>query len=234
MLCVPEGGMNWDWDLTYIIDGMTTVEHALPVPVLYDDVLTLFALSGTGYTPTHIVNYGGVFGEQLVWATEDLPNDLKLRRFHRHDVLQGLSESTSRPANSYQLFNTSASVAKMVEKGLLAHIGAHGEPPLGVNYHAEMWFTRQGGLDNYEVLRAATSSAAKTLGMWSSLGSLSNGKLADYLIYPPGVDLLDGDISETRNIRYVARGGRIWDASTMEEFWPVKGRKQVVPPINAD
>jgi hypothetical protein len=21
MLCVPEGGMNFDWDLTYIIDG---------------------------------------------------------------------------------------------------------------------------------------------------------------------------------------------------------------------
>ena len=22
MLCVPEGGMNYDWDLTYLIDGM--------------------------------------------------------------------------------------------------------------------------------------------------------------------------------------------------------------------
>lgn len=56
---------------------MTTVEHALPVPTLYDDVLTLFASSGTGYTPTHIVNYGGAFGEQLVWATHDVPNDPK-------------------------------------------------------------------------------------------------------------------------------------------------------------
>src|ERR1700733_772754 len=64
MLCVPEGGMNLDWDLTYIIDGMTTVEHALPVPTLYEDVMTLYALSGTGSTPTHLVNYGGVMGEQ--------------------------------------------------------------------------------------------------------------------------------------------------------------------------
>lgn len=39
----------------------------------------------------------------------------------------------------------------MVEKGILTHIGAHGEPPLGVNYHAEMWFAGQGGLSNYEV-----------------------------------------------------------------------------------
>ena len=39
----------------------------------------------------------------------------------------------------------------MVRKGLRAHIGAHGEPPLGLNYHAEMFFTQQGGLSNYEV-----------------------------------------------------------------------------------
>lgn len=234
MLCVPEGGMNWDWDLTYIIDGMTTVEHALPVPTLYEDVLTLYALSGTGSTPTHLVNYGGAWGEELVWATEDIPNNPKLRAFTRHDILESLSESTTRPANSYALFNTSASVAKMIDNGLLAHIGAHGEPPLGLNYHAEMAFTKSGGLSNYEVLRAATSSAAKTLGMSTSLGSLSPGKLADFLIYMPDVDLLEGDISNTRKLRFVARGGRVWDASTMEEFWPVKGMKQVLPPFNPE
>lgn len=35
---------------------MTTIEHNLPVPVLYDDITTLFALSGTGNTPTHLVS----------------------------------------------------------------------------------------------------------------------------------------------------------------------------------
>lgn len=56
---------------------MTTVEHNIPVSVLYDDLLTLYSLSGTGSTPTHIVDYGGPFGEQLLWATEDIPNDPK-------------------------------------------------------------------------------------------------------------------------------------------------------------
>ena len=69
--------MNQDWDITYIVDGMTTVEHALPVPELYDDVLNLFALSGTGYTPTHIVNYGGTMGEQFVWERADTYNNPK-------------------------------------------------------------------------------------------------------------------------------------------------------------
>ncbi|KAJ7760592.1 hypothetical protein B0H16DRAFT_577921 [Mycena metata] len=234
MLCVPEGGMNFDWDLTYIIDGMTTVEHAIPIPTLFEDVTTLFALSGTGYTPTHIVNYGGGWGEQLVWASEDVPNDPKLRTFLPHAYLNAVVESTARPKHSYQLFNTSASAAKMVHKGLHVHIGAHGENPIGVNYHAEMKFTQEGGLTNYETLRAATSDAAVTLGLFPSLGSLSAGKLADLIVYPPGIDLLEGDISLTREIQLVARGGRFWDASSMEEVWPLKGKKQVLPPINAE
>uniref|UniRef100_A0A8H7Y2X4 Amidohydrolase-related domain-containing protein n=1 Tax=Psilocybe cubensis TaxID=181762 RepID=A0A8H7Y2X4_PSICU len=235
MLCVPEGGMNFDWDLTYIIDGMTTVEHPLPIPQLYDDVITLYALSGTGATPTHIVNYGGAWGEQLVWATEDVPNNPKLRRFTRHDILEFVSESTARPKDSYAFLNTSRSIAAMVDKGLLANVGAHGEPPLGVNYHAEMGFFGMGGLSNYEVIRAATSSGARTLGMFPSLGSLSRGKLADFLVYPPGIDLLVGEVSEkTRQLRFVARGGRIWEADSMVEFWPVKGRKQTMPVLNAD
>lgn len=77
MLCVPEGGMNFDWDITYIVDGMTTVEHAMVPSVLYDDVLTLWSLSGTATTPTHVVGYGGAFGEEQVWSTRNVAEDDK-------------------------------------------------------------------------------------------------------------------------------------------------------------
>ncbi|KAG1734440.1 uncharacterized protein EDB91DRAFT_1146890 [Suillus paluster] len=233
MLCVPEGGMNYDWDLTYIVDGMTTIEHNIPVSTLYDDILTLYTMSGTGSTPTHVVDYGGMSGEEYLWATEDIPNDPKLRTHTRHDILEGLSESTSRPFNSMALWNVSASVANMVHRGLRAHIGAHGEPPLGLMYHQEMFYAKSGGLSNYEVIRAATADAAITFGLFDSLGSISTGKLADLIIFPPGFDLLQDDIRHTRNIRYVMRGGRVWDAGTMEEIWPIK-RKQVLPPFNAE
>ena len=39
----------------------------------------------------------------------------------------------------------------MSKKGLLVNIGAHGQPPVGLMYHAEMAFTQTGGLSSYEV-----------------------------------------------------------------------------------
>jgi imidazolonepropionase-like amidohydrolase len=84
------------------------------------------------------------------------------------------------------------------------------------------------------VIQAATASGAKTLGIFPSLGSLSRGKLADFIVYPPGVDLLEEDIQKTLELKLVVRGGRIWDAETMVEVWPVKGRKQRMPVFNAE
>ncbi|KAG5220285.1 amidohydrolase [Salix suchowensis] len=217
MLCVPEGGMNQDWDLTYIVDGkhnsarrydclrfiggMTTVEHNLPVATLYDDVINLFAFSGTGNTPTHIVNYGGAHGEQFVWTNVDVPNDP-----NGEDGTQG-------PPCTHWCTRRA---------------------PLGLNYHAEMFFAKAGGLSNYEVIRAATIHGAETLGLRKSIGSLSPGKLADFLVYEPSVDILEGEIAATKQVRYVSRGGRVWAASTMEEVWPVKGRKKPIPPLNPE
>ncbi|KAJ3798012.1 hypothetical protein GGU11DRAFT_27909 [Lentinula aff. detonsa] len=232
MLCFPEGGANYDWNLAYIIDGMTTLEHSLPFAAIYEDVSKLFVRSGTSYTPVYLVNYVGPWGEEYVWANHDVPNDPKLRRFMRHDILEKLTESVARPDSSYVMFNASSYAARMVHDGLKIHIGAHGEQPMGHNYHAEMFFTKSGGLTNYEVLRAATSNAASTLGVLQSVGTLTAGKLADFLVYMPEVDLLRDPIEVTTKLRFVARGGRIWEANTMTEHWPVTGRKQTMPKYN--
>jgi len=71
---------------------------------------------------------------------------------------------------------------------------------------------------------------------------LEAGKLADFLVYPPGVDLLKEDnpgtpfstVGPTRNIYLVGRAGRVWEAESMEQIWPVRRSRQVMPPINAD
>ena len=51
----------------------------------------------------------------------------------------------------------------MVHKGLKTFIGAHGEPPLGVNYHAEMFFAKAGGLSNYEASAYSHSAVTRIL-----------------------------------------------------------------------
>jgi hypothetical protein len=60
-----------------IDSGMATVEHSIPIPVLYEDILTLYEKSGSAYTPTHLVNYGGTMGEQLLWGRKELNLDEK-------------------------------------------------------------------------------------------------------------------------------------------------------------
>ena len=59
---VPEGGSTFYHNITMVIDGHTGVEHNIPVAPVYKDVLEIWGKSGTGYTPTLIVNYGGLNG----------------------------------------------------------------------------------------------------------------------------------------------------------------------------
>lgn len=109
----------------------------------------------------------------------------------------------------------------------------HGK--VGLNYHAEMQFTLQGGVSKYEVLKAATIWPAQTLGLDEAVGSLSEGKMAEFIVFQPGVDLLrdGGGMQETREIRYVSKGGKIWNPKKgMEEAWPEKGKRKTMPDMN--
>ncbi|KAI0475098.1 hypothetical protein GGR56DRAFT_644561 [Xylariaceae sp. FL0804] len=235
MLIVPEGGWSLDWDLTYFIDGYTSLEHPVPVPELYDDVLSLIAASGSSYTPLAVMNYGGIFGQHWIHQTHDIPGDQKLRRYVKHDILESLTEVKQAPRSSYQFFNTTRSTAKLAARGVRTNVGAHGEQPIGFLYHSEMRMMAMGGQSPYEVLQHATLGGATSLGLQQSIGSLEQGKLADLVIYPHDVNDIDMLFNLSMHMKYVMRGGTLFSVEGgLEEVWPQRGRRQPKARINPD
>ncbi|MEO8335777.1 MAG: amidohydrolase, partial [bacterium] len=58
-----EGGLDFKKNMTEAMDGYSGIEHTLPIAPLYKDVVQLLAQSGTTWTPTLIVQYGGPWAE---------------------------------------------------------------------------------------------------------------------------------------------------------------------------
>lgn len=72
MMVVPEGGSLLQHNLTMIADGHTTVEHSLPAGAIYNDIKQFWGQTKVGYTPTLVVAYGGISGENYWYdKTED-------------------------------------------------------------------------------------------------------------------------------------------------------------------
>jgi len=249
MMIVPEGGMNFDMDLTHVVDGTTTNEHNLPIEKLYGDVIKLFAATGSAMSPTvlynsvskmllisllqNIVSYAEKAGELYLWAKGDLFQDYRLLSYiDRGDLELTAFEYHDAPNISYSFWNVSRSNADMADRGVPVIPGGHGETPLGRAFHWELE-TYTEGMSTYEVLRSATYTASKALGIYPDLGTLKAGKLADFLIYPPGCSPLD-NIQNTRKLKYVSRGGAIYTAEDLEEVYPSPGRKWDSPKINFD
>ncbi|MFP5355528.1 MAG: amidohydrolase, partial [Gemmatimonadota bacterium] len=87
LMPTTEAGLAFRTNITMAIDGYSGVEHNLPITPLFDDVLKLFAASGTVSTPTLLVTYGGPWAENYYYTRENPNKDAKLRRFTPDDDL---------------------------------------------------------------------------------------------------------------------------------------------------
>jgi len=213
-----EGGLNFKKNLTEAMDGYAGSEHTLPIAPLYKDVLTLYANSGTTWTPTLIVQYGGPWAENYWYETTDVVNDPKLNRFTPREVVE--RKGLRRPGWwapsqwSFQLFAEQA--AKMVAAGGRVGMGSHGQLQ-GLGAQWEIWNIASGGMPNYDVLRVATIFGAEAIGHEKDFGSLEAGKLADLQVLDKNP--LD-NIKNTNTIKYVMKNGRLYDGNTLAEIWP--------------
>ena len=213
MLVVAEGGSLYGMDMNLIADGNSTVEHNVPVDVMYEDVLQFFGQSQSNYTPTLTVTYGGLAGDPY-WrqATDVFDNPLLI-----HTPPKILRAQTARrtkaPEWAFVDDNAAREAKKLAERGVKVSIGAHGQQP-GIAAHWEMWSFVRGGMTAVEALRAGTIVPAQSLGMDRDIGSIEEGKLADLVVLDadPSTDIRNSD-----KIDSVMLGGRLYDAKTMNE-----------------
>ena len=217
MLVVPEGGSTFYHNLTQVVDGHTGIEHALPVAPFYDDVLSLWGESGVAYTPTLIVGYGGLWGEDYWYGHTNVWEDPRLLTFTPRGVVDARARRRVLAPDTEYWHRTLAEAAKaLADRGVGVNLGAHGQMQ-GIGAHWELWMLGQGGMTPLEAIRAATLNGARYLGMDADLGSIEAGKLADLLVL--SANPLE-DLRHSREIRYVMANGRLYDAATMNQTWP--------------
>ncbi len=219
LMPTTEGALDMKLDLSQIIDGYPGHEHSFPIAPLYQDVVELVAKSGTVYTPTLLVSYGGPFAENYYYTSTEVHNEAKLRRFVPHEDLDQLTRRRPWFHEDEHVFKLHAAQAKkIVEAGGKVCIGGHGQLQ-GLGYHWELWSVQSGGMSNLDALRCATIFGAQALGFEKDLGSITAGKLADLLVLEQNP--LE-NIRNTNSIRYVMKNGLLYNAETLDQIWPVE------------
>ncbi len=215
LMVTAEGGDLY-YNLSMIMDGQTAWEHPLSYVPLYSDAATFFGRAGIVYSPTFVVagpgpqNIDYFFAESDVWLQERQRRWMPWRMNAAH-----LRRRMLRPDTDYSFPLIAQGLADIIAEGGYGAIGGHGEHH-GVNAHWEIWMAAS-ALGAHEALRVASSHGAHFLGAEEDLGSIEVGKLADLLV-------LDANplenIRNTSQIRWVMKGGVIYDSGTLDEVWP--------------
>ncbi|WP_394539426.1 amidohydrolase family protein [Lysobacter enzymogenes] len=208
MLVVEEGGSTFNHNLPMILDGATGIEHNIPVAPLYKDVVELWRQTDVRNTPTLVVSYGGLSGEYWWYARDNVWEDKKLNRFFPRETLDARSiRRETAPDWDYWHVQVSKSVKTLRDAGIKIQVGGHGQLQ-GLSANWEIWMLTQGGMSNFQALRAATIDGADYLGLSKSLGSLEAGKKADLVVL--NSNPLE-NIRATIDTRYVMVDGRLFD-----------------------
>jgi imidazolonepropionase-like amidohydrolase len=214
IMVVPEGGSLFQMDMTIVVDGHTTLEHTVPVPAVYSDVAQLWPPGKVAYTPTLIVGYGGLMGENYWYQHTNVWENSRLSKFVPAFVLDPRSRRrTMAPDDEWNHFALSKIADRLDKAGVLVNTGAHGQRE-GLGLHWELWMLVQGGMTPHEALRCATANPARSLGMDRDIGTLEPGKLADVVVIE-GNPL--ADIRQSEKVTWTMVNGRLYDAATLNE-----------------
>jgi Tol biopolymer transport system component/imidazolonepropionase-like amidohydrolase len=223
MMVVPEGGAKFQANMSEIVDGHTGIEHATPLVEFYDDVKQFWSGTKVGYTPTFVVAYGGISGENYWYDHTDVWKDEHLMRFSPRFIIEPRSmRRVKAPEEHYNHIHVARTAHDLRLKGVSVQLGAHGQRA-GLAAHWELWSMAQGGFTPWEAFRGATIDGARYIGMDRDIGSIEPGKLADLVVI--GGDPLK-EIRDSEKVAYTMINGRLYDAGTMDQVAPDKVKRK--------
>jgi len=224
MMTVAEGGSLFQMDMNLIADGITGIEHNIPVLRMYDDVTQFWQQTSVAYTPTLVVTYDGLTSEDYFYQHTEVWKHPILSNFVPPTILQPRSvRRPMAPESDYRDDDSAAAAKVLSDAGVLVNIGAHGQRE-GLGSHWEMWSFVRGGMSAMQALSTATINPAVSLGMDADIGSLEPGKLADMVIM--NANPLD-DIRNSDKLSHVVLNGRLYKADTLEEV--TTGKRKLQP-----
>jgi len=231
VLCMPEGASTLSHNLSMLLDGHTTIEHSLPVAPLHEPEYRLFAESGTALTPTLVVGYGGLWGENFWYVRTRVHENERLLRFVPRSVVDPRARRRVAAADEddWHHVRLARVAAELNRRGVAVEVGAHGQMQ-GLGAHWETWMFVQGGMTPHEALRSATWSGARALGLEHELGAIRAGRLAD-LIVVEGKPL--EEIRDSERVRWTMVNGRLLDARTLAQLAPDPGPAPEGPPLDS-
>ncbi|HQX65924.1 MAG TPA: amidohydrolase, partial [Dokdonella sp.] len=144
MLVVEEGGSTFNHNMPMILDGVTSIEHNIPVAPLYADVINLWKETDVRNTPTLVVSYGGLSGEYWWYARDNVWEDKKLNRFFPRETLDARSiRRETAPDWDYYHIEVAKAAKKLRDAGIKISTGGHGQLQ-GLSLNWETWMLTQG------------------------------------------------------------------------------------------
>lgn len=216
VMVTSEGDTDHLSAISIAMDGHTGTEHPILNIPLYRDVTEFLGQANFFYSATLVVGGAGPWGEDYFYQEKDLWKDEKLQRFTPWRWLEPHTRRRPlRPVTDYPFPLHAQGAADIIAAGGHATIGAHGQTQ-GLDSHFELWMYAS-AMEPMEALKTATVHPAQMIGILDDVATLEEGKLADLLVL--NRNPLE-DIRASADIRYVMKGGVLYDGDTLDELWP--------------